>query len=87
MPSLPTRSRKTSCRPRGTGLACTRCLDTQGEGVRHTIGQFGAQTLAVLQAGFKSASDYETFVWVREEDLPEINENIEVKPHRHTRNL
>lgn len=39
----------------------------------------GAQTLCVLQVGFKSASDYETFMWVREEDLPEISENIEVK--------
>lgn len=39
----------------------------------------GAQTLAVLQVGFKSASDFETFLWVREEDLPEINEDIQVR--------
>lgn len=54
-------------------------------GVERTIRPLAAQTLAVLQAGFKSASDYETFVWVREEDLPEINENIQVKEHRDTR--
>lgn len=33
----------------------------------------------VLQVGFKSASDYETFAWVREDDLPETNEVIQVK--------
>lgn len=32
-----------------------------------------------LQVGFKTASDYETFVWVREKELPEINEVIQVK--------
>lgn len=31
-----------------------------------------------LQVGFKSASDYETFVWVREDELPETNEVIQV---------
>lgn len=35
--------------------------------------------LFFLQVGFKSPSDYETFVWVREDDLPETNEVIEVK--------
>ncbi|XP_075887484.1 inositol polyphosphate 5-phosphatase K isoform X3 [Nelusetta ayraudi] len=34
--------------------------------------------IGLYKAGFKSASDYETFVWVREEDLPEINENIQL---------
>lgn len=33
----------------------------------------------LLQLGFKSAFDYETFAWVREGDLPEINEVIKVK--------
>lgn len=33
---------------------------------------------AFLQVGFKNASDYETFVWVREKELPETNEVIEV---------
>lgn len=32
-----------------------------------------------LQVGFKSASDYESFVWVRENELPETNEAIQVK--------
>ena len=35
--------------------------------------------LVLLQVGVKSASDYETFVWVRENELPEINEVIQVK--------
>lgn len=36
----------------------------------------------VSQVGFKSASDYETFVWVREAELPEVNEVIEVRFRR-----
>uniref|UniRef100_A0A671WU97 Inositol polyphosphate-5-phosphatase K n=1 Tax=Sparus aurata TaxID=8175 RepID=A0A671WU97_SPAAU len=35
--------------------------------------------IGLYKVGFKSASDYETFVWVRENDLPEINEVIQVK--------
>lgn len=34
---------------------------------------------SLLQVGFKSPSDYETFVWVREEELPEVHEVIQVK--------
>lgn len=32
--------------------------------------------------GFKSASNYETFVWVRDKELPETNEVIQVKSRR-----
>ncbi|XP_069001682.1 inositol polyphosphate 5-phosphatase K [Embiotoca jacksoni] len=34
--------------------------------------------IGLYKVGFKSASDYQTFVWVREIDLPEINEVIQV---------
>ncbi|KAM6906851.1 inositol polyphosphate 5-phosphatase K [Xenentodon cancila] len=34
--------------------------------------------IGLYKAGFKSASDYETFVWVRENELPEINEVIQI---------
>ncbi|XP_033955472.1 inositol polyphosphate 5-phosphatase K isoform X2 [Pseudochaenichthys georgianus] len=34
--------------------------------------------IGLYKVGFKSASDYETFVWVREEELPEINEVIQI---------
>nr|XP_040038821.1 inositol polyphosphate 5-phosphatase K isoform X1 [Gasterosteus aculeatus aculeatus] len=34
--------------------------------------------IGLYKVGFKSAFDYETFVWVREEDLPEINEVIQL---------
>ncbi|KAM8741635.1 inositol polyphosphate 5-phosphatase K isoform 2-T2 [Acanthopagrus schlegelii] len=34
--------------------------------------------IGLYKVGFKSASDYETFVWVRENDLPEINEVIQI---------
>ncbi|KAK5613381.1 hypothetical protein CRENBAI_022826 [Crenichthys baileyi] len=33
--------------------------------------------IGLYKVGFKSASDYETFVWVRENELPEVNEVIE----------
>ncbi|KAG7260241.1 hypothetical protein CRUP_031896 [Coryphaenoides rupestris] len=33
--------------------------------------------IALYKAGFKSASDYEAFVWVRDIDLPEVNEVIQ----------
>ncbi|KAM9729362.1 inositol polyphosphate 5-phosphatase K isoform 2-T2 [Menidia menidia] len=33
--------------------------------------------IGLYKAGFKSASDYETFVWVRENELPEVNEVIQ----------
>lgn len=45
----------------------------------YSIRQIQTQGFVVLQAGFKSASDYETFVWVRENELPEMNEVIQVK--------
>lgn len=35
--------------------------------------------LVFLQDGFKSACDYETFAWVREDELPEISEVIQVQ--------
>ncbi|XP_035483059.1 inositol polyphosphate 5-phosphatase K [Scophthalmus maximus] len=34
--------------------------------------------IGLYKVGFKSASDYETFVWVRENDLPETNEDIQI---------
>ncbi|XP_035522959.1 inositol polyphosphate 5-phosphatase K [Morone saxatilis] len=34
--------------------------------------------IGLYKVGFKSASDYETFVWVREAELPEINEVIQI---------
>ncbi|KAE8287493.1 Inositol polyphosphate 5-phosphatase K [Larimichthys crocea] len=34
--------------------------------------------IGLYKVGFKSPSDYETFVWVREDDLPETNEVIEI---------
>ncbi|XP_051793401.1 inositol polyphosphate 5-phosphatase K isoform X1 [Acanthochromis polyacanthus] len=33
--------------------------------------------IGLYKVGFKSAADYETFVWVREDDLPEISEVIQ----------
>uniref|UniRef100_A0A087YJN4 Inositol polyphosphate-5-phosphatase K n=2 Tax=Poecilia formosa TaxID=48698 RepID=A0A087YJN4_POEFO len=33
--------------------------------------------IGLYKVGFKSASNYETFVWVRENELPEVNEVIE----------
>uniref|UniRef100_A0A8C7YJY4 Inositol polyphosphate-5-phosphatase Kb n=1 Tax=Oryzias sinensis TaxID=183150 RepID=A0A8C7YJY4_9TELE len=34
--------------------------------------------IALYKVGFKSPTDYESFVWVRENDLPEIDEVIQV---------
>ncbi|TKS82936.1 Inositol polyphosphate 5-phosphatase K [Collichthys lucidus] len=34
--------------------------------------------IGLYKVGFKSPSDYETFVWVREDELPETNEVIEI---------
>ncbi|XP_024117521.1 inositol polyphosphate 5-phosphatase K isoform X2 [Oryzias melastigma] len=34
--------------------------------------------IGLYKVGFKSASDYESFVWVRENELPEINEVIQI---------
>lgn len=34
--------------------------------------------IGLYKEGFKTASDYETFVWVRENELPEINEVIQI---------
>ncbi|XP_056266221.1 inositol polyphosphate 5-phosphatase K isoform X2 [Pseudoliparis swirei] len=34
--------------------------------------------IGLYKVGFKNAFDYETFVWVREEELPEINEVIQL---------
>ncbi|XP_028322820.1 inositol polyphosphate 5-phosphatase K isoform X2 [Gouania willdenowi] len=34
--------------------------------------------IGLYKVGFKSASDYETFVWVREKELPELNEVIQL---------
>ncbi|XP_024921207.1 inositol polyphosphate 5-phosphatase K [Cynoglossus semilaevis] len=34
--------------------------------------------IGLYKVGFKNASDYETFVWVREKELPETNEVIEI---------
>ncbi|XP_076024903.1 inositol polyphosphate 5-phosphatase K [Genypterus blacodes] len=34
--------------------------------------------IGLYKVGFKSPSDYETFVWVREAELPELNEVIQV---------
>ncbi|XP_065819373.1 inositol polyphosphate 5-phosphatase K isoform X4 [Labrus bergylta] len=34
--------------------------------------------IGLYKVGFKSASDYQTFVWVREVDLPETNEVIQI---------
>ncbi|GLD74353.1 inositol polyphosphate 5-phosphatase K-like protein [Lates japonicus] len=34
--------------------------------------------IGLYKVGFKSASDYETFAWVREDDLPETNEVIQI---------
>ncbi|XP_076745289.1 inositol polyphosphate 5-phosphatase K isoform X2 [Maylandia zebra] len=34
--------------------------------------------IGLYKVGFKTASDYETFVWVRENELPEINEVIQI---------
>lgn len=34
------------------------------------------------QVGFKSSSDYETFLWVREDELPEMSEAIQVRWQR-----
>lgn len=81
MPFLPTLCKRTSCPPPGTGLACTRYVERRKEGGKnkHKTRQICAQSVDIVQVGFKSASDYETFVWVREEALPEINEAIQVK--------
>lgn len=38
--------------------------------------------IGLYKVGFKSASDYETFVWVREKELPEINELIQLSVDR-----
>uniref|UniRef100_A0A3B3ULG8 Inositol polyphosphate-5-phosphatase K n=1 Tax=Poecilia latipinna TaxID=48699 RepID=A0A3B3ULG8_9TELE len=35
--------------------------------------------IGLYKVGFKSASNYETFVWVRENELPEVNEVIELQ--------
>lgn len=59
----------------------------QGAGVDYSIHPsihltlvwFECLGLVFLQIGFKSASDYETFAWVREDELPEINEVIQVQ--------
>lgn len=78
----PTPSKRTSCLPRGTGLACTRYRQDRHREKKQTIQktrQIWSVFWVFLQVGFKSASDYETFVWVRENDLPEINEVIQVK--------
>ncbi|XP_013858663.1 inositol polyphosphate 5-phosphatase K isoform X2 [Austrofundulus limnaeus] len=34
--------------------------------------------IGLYKVGFKSSSDFETFVWVREDELPEVNEVIEI---------
>ncbi|XP_061608808.1 inositol polyphosphate 5-phosphatase K isoform X2 [Phyllopteryx taeniolatus] len=34
--------------------------------------------IGLYKVGFKSSSDYETFVWVREDELPEIDEAIQI---------
>ncbi|XP_077596065.1 inositol polyphosphate 5-phosphatase K [Stigmatopora nigra] len=34
--------------------------------------------IGLYKVGFKSSSDYETFVWVRENELPEIDEDIQI---------
>ncbi|XP_068600414.1 inositol polyphosphate 5-phosphatase K [Brachionichthys hirsutus] len=34
--------------------------------------------IGLYKVGFRSAFDYETFVWVRKDDLPEINEVIKI---------
>lgn len=34
--------------------------------------------IGLYKVGFKSAMDYETFVWVRENELPEVNELIQI---------
>ncbi|CAL8267931.1 unnamed protein product [Merluccius merluccius] len=34
--------------------------------------------IGLYKVGFKSASDYETFIWVRDIDLPELNEVIQL---------
>ncbi|XP_034033332.1 inositol polyphosphate 5-phosphatase K [Thalassophryne amazonica] len=34
--------------------------------------------IGLYKVGFKNASDYETFVWVREGELPQINEVIQI---------
>ncbi|XP_070839925.1 inositol polyphosphate 5-phosphatase K isoform X1 [Chaetodon trifascialis] len=34
--------------------------------------------IGLYKVGFKSASDYESFVWVREDELPETNEVIQI---------
>uniref|UniRef100_A0A3Q1J9N4 Inositol polyphosphate-related phosphatase domain-containing protein n=1 Tax=Anabas testudineus TaxID=64144 RepID=A0A3Q1J9N4_ANATE len=34
--------------------------------------------IGLYKVGFKSAADYESFVWVREKELPEINELIQI---------
>ncbi|XP_045896481.1 inositol polyphosphate 5-phosphatase K [Micropterus dolomieu] len=34
--------------------------------------------IGLYKVGFKSPSDYETFVWVREDELPETNEVIQI---------
>uniref|UniRef100_H3BWQ3 Inositol polyphosphate-5-phosphatase K n=1 Tax=Tetraodon nigroviridis TaxID=99883 RepID=H3BWQ3_TETNG len=38
--------------------------------------------VGLYKVGFKSASDYETFVWVRENELPEVNEVIQISIDR-----
>uniref|UniRef100_A0A3Q3N0U6 Inositol polyphosphate-5-phosphatase Kb n=1 Tax=Mastacembelus armatus TaxID=205130 RepID=A0A3Q3N0U6_9TELE len=38
--------------------------------------------IGLYKVGFKSASNYETFVWVRENDLPEINEVIQISVNK-----
>lgn len=81
----PIPSKRISCLPLGTGLASTRYRqDRQRERKNKQYkkrDRFDLMGLfwVFLQVGFKSASDYETFVWVRENDLPEINEVIQVK--------
>ncbi|KAI3373674.1 hypothetical protein L3Q82_022268, partial [Scortum barcoo] len=38
--------------------------------------------IGLYKVGFKSASDYETFVWVREDELPETNEVIQISVNK-----
>lgn len=85
----PTPSKKTSCHPRGIGLACTRCWSrlylhpsiktSSYPSIHLVLVWIEFLGLVFLQVGFKSASDYETFVWVREDELPEVNEVIQVQ--------
>lgn len=54
--------------------------DIEGKQTNNIIeDRFELMGVVLLQVGFKSPSDYETFVWVREDELPETNEVIQVK--------